>query len=422
MVALVASVAVVTIILQILTSRARFVGSRLPTPLFLAWRRATGNDVGTQLVTGALAVGLGLVALSIVLVGSLERNTEVKLVAEIGAETRAELLVRPPADLELPPDTTLLSYDPTRLTPGDRPVRVLAIDPASFTDAVEWPAEFGEEPAEVLALLDKDVGDDLPVVVVAGGGIPATGAFGVQRFPYTVVGEVRSAPLVTEFGATLLVSAERLDRFALERIADQMGTTPDDPDLQERYRAPTLGHRQNLVSRLPADALVEFLEANEMNWREITIRASRANSVDFLAPQFAFDYLRMLGFVAALAAGAALLLHLASRRTERALAATMTGRMGLSASGSALVTVIEVVTLSLIALLTALAVAPVVTNRLLPRFDPAPLLPPAAAIQAPVIPLALGFSAVIAVAALAVWLLEALTARRDRGRLLRGLD
>ena len=80
--------------------------------------------------------------------------------------------------------------------------------------------EFGMDVDAVVATLSEaDVGDSVPVIVVGDSGVAATGTFSARSIPYTVVGEVRSAPLAYPFGATMLVDAQRLNDYARARLA-----------------------------------------------------------------------------------------------------------------------------------------------------------------------------------------------------------
>lgn len=421
--ALVAAVAVVVALLGAVAPRGRFVGGRLPTPLFLAWRRTTRNDLGSALIVGALAVGIGLVAMSAILVSSLDRNIDVKLTTTVGAETMAELVSLPDDGPDLPPGSTIMSFDPARIQPGNQPVRVIAVDPATYADVVTWPTEFGSSAHDVIARLDDGVEDGrVPVVAVDNVPAPPRGAFGAQRIPYRIVATVASAPIAYEFGPTFLVSVDRLDAFVRERLAGQLDVPVDDPAVDARFTSPTDGYRQVLVTQSSEDAVRRFIDAADIRARVIESRTARANAVEVVAPAVAFDYLRVLGWVAAAAAIAALVLHLASLRSQRAVASLMTRRMGLSPGRSSLATALEVVALSIVAIVTAFAVIPVVARRLLPRFDPAPQRPPAAAISADLLVLAIAVLAAVAVVGIVVWALETSASRRTHGEVLRASE
>ncbi len=421
-VGLVAAVTLVVVVMRVVVGRARFIGSGLPTLPFLAWRRATTNDLGSLLIVGALAVGIGLVALSTMLVGSLERTTDVKLSTRIGGETRAELVGLPDDDAVLPGLTTLIAFDPGRISPDNRPARLIAIDTDTYADAVSWPAEFGASVFDVVELLENAPSEGLAVVMVDAISGPPTGTIGAQRLPYEVVGSVASAPLAYEFGTTLLVSAQRLEAYARQRLANQLDVDVGDEMVTSRFRSPLVGYRKSLVSQESRATIETWIDENGLATRSIESRFDLENGIDIVAAATAFDYMRILGWVAAASAIAALLLHRASVRSDRAIASLMARRMGLSKSRAALVSAIEVIVLTSIALVTALAVAPVITWRLLPRFDPAPGLPPPAVVA--VDPLVLAGSFILAIVAIAglVWLLDLSASRESEGSVLRAVQ
>ena len=413
LVALVTGIAIVVALLGVAVRLGRHSGGRLPTPLFLAWKRITRNDTANALIIGSVGVGVGLVTLSFMLVAALDRVGDVKLATTVGAETAIELVTKPEPN-EMPAESVIVSFDPVQFDPGDRAGRVVALPSDGYASVVDWPPEFGLSADEVVALVhDSDVGDSVPAVVVAGSGLSRTGTFGVQRVPYTIVGEVRSAPLATPFGSTMLVAAERVNRYALERLADALDTDPDDPELTARPA--TDGYRQVLVSRLGEDELTAWLEAGVRRSRSTISRASFLDTIDTLAPRIAFDYLRILGIVAAVAAVAAVVLHLAAQRKRRSVAAAMTRRMGLSSRTAAAATAWEVTAMTALAVTTGVAVAVLVSNRLLPRFDPAPDVPPGATITVGIVDLAAWSLAIVAIVAAGVWLIDWVAARRSRG-------
>lgn len=422
LVGLVTAVTLVIVVMRVVVSRARFIGSRLPTLPFLAWRRATSNDLGSLLIVGALAVGIGLVALSTMLVGSLERTTDVKLSTRLGGETRAELVGLPDDDAVLPGRSTIIAYDPGRISPDNRPARLIAIDTTTYADAVSWPSEFGSNALAVVELLESAPSDGLAVVMVDAIPAPVTGTIGTQRLPYRVVGTVASAPLAYEFGTTFLVSAQRLEAYARQRLANQLDVEVDDEMVASRFQSPLVGYRKTLVSQESGPAVETWLDENGLATRSIESRFDLENGIDIVAAATAFDYMRILGWVAAASAIAALLLHRASVRSERAVASVMARRMGLSRSRAALVSAIEVIVLTSIALITALAIAPAITWRLLPRFDPAPGLPPPAIVAVdPLVLVGSLFLAIMVIAGL-VWVLDLSASRTSEGSVLRAVQ
>jgi hypothetical protein len=333
------------------------------------------------------------------------------------------LVTRVPSDVELPSGTTVVAFEQTRVSPGDVRVRVVAIEPGTFADAVSWPEEFGLPVEDVVAAVTSSGDRQIPAVALTGEAVPTEGSFGLgQGFPYRVVGRVESVPLATDFGATLLVSAESVDRWELERIADSLGLPSTDPAVLDRYRPPTVRYRHQLVSTMAPDDLQSFASMLGLRWRSVSTSGERSTEVDIVAPRLSFDYLGLLGWVSAVASMASLMLYLSGSRRRRALVAVMTRRMGMSRHRSALVTVVEVMLLTAVASVTAVLAAPLLVHRLLPSFDPAPSLPPAPAVDVPASFLVAAVVGVVIVVGLVVWVAEIRWSRRDQGSVLRAVD
>jgi len=421
-VALLAAVAVMLLALEGIARRSRHSRRALPAIPLLAWRRVTAESVGARLIVGALGVGIGLIVFSTILVATLQRSVDVKSAVSVGAETSIELLSHPPSYVELPARSTIVGVQATRTTPGNRNVTMVALDPATFASAVTWPSELGGSPEQLLEFLDSDVGYNLPVVGIVGQTPPVVGGFGsYQSSPYQVVARFRGLPLAGDRSPTLVVSAERLDQFELDRVAPGSGLSPNDPEVEDMFVSPVERYRPFLVSQATEAELTPFLEANELVVRDVVTRDGIRGAVDTVGARFAFDYLRLLGYVGAVVSGVALALYLAARRKRRALAAVMTRRMGLRARSAAIVTTLEVAVLSGVAGVTAALLAPAITERLIPRFDPSPNIPPQLGVIVPAaatISLIVGIAVVIGI----VWVFEWRSSRESPGRVLRELN
>jgi hypothetical protein len=408
---LVAAVAVAMVAARrLLGSLDRF-ASNLPAVMLLAWRRVSNSDAGGYLVIGTLAVALGLMLFTTALVSTLEDTFELKLATEVGSETLVELVG--PLQVESPERSTVVGLEPTRVVPGNRRVQIVAIDPATAADAIIWPAAYGVTLDEVLDLLADDSGDAIPAIAIDGQPLPRQGTFGLRDpVRYDIVGTVPSIPLATASGSTLLVAADQLDAYVAEGWERTGGSG----------RLPSERYRQRLVSALPGDQITSFLEENEVRHRDLVTATQRRADASFVAPRFAFGYLRWFAAVAAVGALISLLFYLSARRTRRALSAIMLRRMGLTPTRTALVTAIEVLALTTIGASTALAVSPAITQRLLPRFDPAPNLPPAVATAFPVERTLLLLSLGLTILATLVWMVERRAMTRPEGPVLRAAD
>lgn len=411
LVVLITAVAISVLVIRRAIMRLDRFALWLPPTALLAWRRVGNSDAGGYVVIGGLGVALGLVLLTTSLVTTLEDTVELKLATEIGSETMAQ--IGRPLLVPLPEKSTIIRVDLTRTSPGDRRVQIVAIDTATVGAAVDWPDAYALTLDEALELLESDVGAGIPVIAIEGQQLPSSGAFG-QRYSvrYEVVATVPSVPLATRFGSTLLVSRDRLDGFVSASNERTGGTA----------RPPSELYRRRLVSALPGDEIDAFLTLNGISNVEIVTATQRRADASFVAPRYAFDYLRWFGAVAAIESLLSLIFYLSARRNRRALSTIMLRRMGLTPSRAALVTAIEVTVLTAIGAATALLVSPSITQRLLPRFDPAPGVPPAVATNFPLSEAIASLTVGVVALAFLVWLTERRAMSRPEGPVLRGTE
>jgi len=383
-VGLVATVLVTVVALRwVVTMILRFWGDP-PVGVLFAFRRLASGSRTVQVVGSALGFGIGMVLFSLFLVQSLERTIDVKLATEIGGVTRLDLFGPVGGKIDLPEGSTLVMVQDTRLVPGQSRVRVIAIDSESFADAVDWPTDFGASAGAAVRMLHADTVGAVPVVVIGGDGVPTVGAFGTTNpIPFQVIGTVRSMPLASDAGPTVMVDAERLDDFALARLAANLGTSIDDPQVLDLYAKPTNKFRRNVISKSPRVSLVSVVDAAGMGIRESTTREARAADPRFVASRAAFEYLGLLGIVAFVVALVALTLHLSARKRSSALTSAILRRMGLSRGRSSLMTVIEVGVLTVAVSATSLLAAFVLTRHVAGQFDPVPKLPPDVQVRVP---------------------------------------
>ncbi|MGF1668312.1 MAG: hypothetical protein ACFCVC_18785 [Acidimicrobiia bacterium] len=415
MMALLAAGSIGTSIMVWVLSRFGSAARRLPPVAFLAWRHLSRRDGTGPVVAVALGVGIGLVALSTHLVDTLQRTIDVKIATEIGGETRLDVFGPAPFDLAPPADSTFVRFQETRLTPGDTPVRVVAIDPRT-AEALTWPTEFGPTLTEVVTTLDRLLDDGaVPALAVEGRAVATEGTFGTgQPIRYRVVGTVRSSPLAASVGPTLLVAAPQVDLFEIARA------TAGGAEMPEGFQPPTSRYRRHLVSMSTPGELAGYLAANDLEIREVFTRSSRSTDPDVVAPALAFDYLGSLGYVAAVAAAAALALYLSVRRRARALGSVMMRRMGFTPGAVAAATDAEVAVLLGVASAASMVVVPLVSGVLARRFDPAPSVPPAVDPAPVTAAIWTTMSATVAAVTAAVWLIEWRSARRSGAEVLRG--
>lgn len=416
-VGLLLAVAVSVVVATWLLARFGRRATSLPDVAYLAVRRFATGALGMQLVAAAVGLGVGLVVFSSALTSTLDRTVDVKLATEVGGAATALLNGAPAVGTELPAGSTVVRTFDTILTPGQIRVRVVAIDAATFADAVTWPDEFGSSAADVVDVLAGPIDGSVPAVAVSGEPAVDDGAFGLtQTWAFRVERRVRSVPFAGETDMTIMVDGDRLDRFALDEAG--YGTVAEANG--DNYLVPTQRFRVRVVTQAELDELTAALDAGGVDWRDGVSAAERRRAPDLLAARAAFGYLSVLGIVAGVAALVSLALYLAARRRARAIAGAMTRSMGLTHRAAAAVTSLEVGSIVSIAVAAGLAVAPTVIRRLSGRFDPAPDLPPPVAIAMDR-SLTAG-TAVVGVAAImaAVWLIERRAAGRPVAEVLRG--
>ena len=401
----------VLVLVAVLGWIARFAGrhsERLPVEGYIAARRLAGESMAVRLVAGSLGLGIGLLVFAVAITTTLDRMIDVKLATTVGGVSSARLNDPLPAGVEPPAPTTVIRSSDTRLTPGAAAARIVAIDPATYADAVSWSDEFGATVDEVLDALAGPNDDAIPVVAVEGENVPPEGAFGLTRaFPYRVVATVRGFPTAGDRRVSVMASADAISEFAARQT--------DDPEAP----SPVTSFRSTAVSQATAPALTEWLSAIDVRYRDVVSRADVRESAASAAPRSAFAYLAVIGVTAAAAAAVAMALFLSARRRNSALAGVLTRSMGLPAWRAATISAIEIGAVLLAAVGAGLIAGPVVVGRLAPRFDPAPDQPPAVSVVVEWAPLVVGAVAGVAIVSFVVWLSEYAASRRPAGAVVR---
>ena len=401
----------VLVLVALLGWTARFAGrhsERLPVEGYIAARRLAGESVAVRLVGGSLGLGIGLLVFAVAITTTLDRMVDVKLATTVGGVSSARLVDDLPAGLEPPAPTTVIRSSDTRLTPGAAAARIVAIDPATYADAVSWSDEFGAGVEEVLDALAGPIDDSIPVVAIEGENVPPEGAFGLTRaYPYRVVAVVRGFPTAGDRRASVMASADAITDFAARQNDDPEAPSPVD------------SFRSTAVSQATAPALTEWLSASDVRYRDVVSQADVRESASIVAPRSAFAYLAVIGVTAAAAAAVAMALFLSARRRNSALAGVLTRSMGLPAWRAATISAIEIGAVLLAAVGAGLIAGPVVVGRLAPRFDPAPDQPPAVSVVVDWAPLVVGAVVGVVIVSVMVWLSEYAASRRPAGSVVR---
>lgn len=416
LVSVVAGVVVVVMALRALLRLLRRTGHRLPLPVFIAWRALTASDAGALMLTGALGVATGFAVLSSLFVTSIDVATDAKAFTVVGAPTQVELI--DPIDPELLPDeSTVVRRRTTSFGDGGNQVDLVAIDPATI-GVLTWPDEFGLTADQLVAATDGPSVESIPAVVVGQRSVPTSGEFGVvQRFPYEVVASTGSVPLAAPTRPTLVMRTDVLERYGIEgTIAEGAG---DGEPLATDLESPLDGFSRVLLSNRPADEVAAYLDDIGVRTRSVTSLGDALAAVDTQSTRWAFDFLRLLAAIAAVAALGSLALYLSERRAEREVTAVMTAQMGVRARTMIMAAIIELVGLVALSLAAGTLAAWVSSRRVFPSFEPNPEIPPVARLHATPGSIALIMGVLVTVVAVLGALSQRSAGNAQRARVLR---
>ncbi|MET0907913.1 MAG: hypothetical protein ABWZ99_00475 [Ilumatobacteraceae bacterium] len=428
-VGILAGVVVVVVGLRLLLRAVRRTGAELPTPLFLAWRALTASEGGALLLTATLGMATGLAVLSTSFVTSADTATADKAATTVGSTSRVELRTSA-ADAVLPDRSTIVRTQDTNA--GNARARVIAVDPATFADAVLWPSSFGSSPSAILEALDQPLDGAVPVVLIDGGegdgGVPRRGELGSKKtFPYEVVATIGSFPLASDSAPTFAVRADRLEEFARQRfdagnepVDEVAANTAEALGRELGYESPLVNYRATVVSQATADEVTASIEGGGGRVGDTMSLSDQIGNPETQATRWAVDFLRILALIGGITAITALALYLAERRREREVAAAMTAQMGVAGRTNILAAVIEMVGLATVALAAGSVCAVVTARRVFPSFDPDPRIPPTTSLSVSVSQvLAIALVVLVAVAVTAAWVQRSANAS-SKSRVLRG--
>jgi len=180
--------------------------------------------------------------------------------------------------------------------------------------------------------------------------------------------------------------------------------------------------RKTVVSQAGAEQLTESLDGAGVRYRDVVSLVGERQNPSIVATRSAFGFLGVIGVTAAAAACVALGMFLSARRRSRALTGVITRSMGLSAPRAAMVSAFELGSMMLVSVGAGFVAAPLVVNRLAPRFDPAPGRPPSVDVLVDWVPLVVGALIGVVVVAVLVWLSEWRDSRRPAGAVVRDAE
>ena len=354
-------------------------GSGLPIVPFLAWRRVAAAD-GSLGIVFPIALAAGVALFASALVASLDGALEAKSLVAVGSEVSAPY-PRTSLDVELPRGFSVV-HTGSGVTQGRDPVRLVVLDPDSYREAITWKPVFGMPLEELLSLLDGGGGDRVSAVITGPGAQdePVEGIRRTQKLTiaYEVVGHLDAIPLMSDGLATIVMSRDTVLDWAVANPAisglalidvDEATGEPNPDDL-------ILGLIATLISSGDEPGMNEFLRSIQRPTNLVEVRADSLSTAAFAAPWWAFQYLRMLGFVALLLAMGVFAYFMAEARQRLVIAHALERRMGLSRVAAAGALGAEVFFLIGIAVAIGAAAAAVLSVTVMGEFDPLPRLLP----------------------------------------------
>jgi hypothetical protein len=367
-------------------------GDRWPTAPLLAMQRLAALPRVPGALMLAVAVATGTCVYATGVADSLQRTVEAKANVFVGSDTAIELSGQqhvPNVGGRLtkvfrPPDTVLDGPDP-------QPVRVLAVDPATFAAAAYWqPAFAGPSLPELLRRLPRPAGGRLPALVV--GAVPDDATILVAfnathvRLPLTVRGRASSFPGMAA-GPLVVVS---------------------EPALRAAWPDALRFATETIWLRGPTQPTLTELGAAGLQARYITTVASVSAVPSLEAVLETLDILRALGILGAALALIGLAVYVDVRSRRRRLAAVLTRRMGLRPATEWLSNWLELAAAAGLGVVAGAVTGIVLGGYVTGLLDPLPGTPPGPLVVPPLaLALGLGLSAVAATG-----LVAALTQRR----------
>jgi hypothetical protein len=361
-------------------------GDRWPTAPLLAMQRLAALPRVPGALMLAVGVATGTCVYATGVADSLQRTVEAKAQVFVGSDTAIELAGQQPVpDVGGHLTKVFRLSDPVIDGPEPHPVRVLAIDPATFADAAFWQSDFaGPSLPELLRRLPRPAGGRLPALVV--GAVPDDATVLVPlnathvRLPLSV--EARASSFPGMAGDPLVVVSE--------------------PALRQTWPDALRFATETLWLRGPTEPTVSQLAAAGVQSRDVRTVASVSQVPSLDAVLETLNILRALGILGAALALIGLAVYVDVRSRRRRLAAVLTRRMGLHPATEWLSNWLELSAASglgvLVGAVTGIGLAAYVTGLL----DPLPGTPPGPLISRPTaLALLLAASAVVATAIVA---------------------
>jgi putative ABC transport system permease protein len=351
-------------------------GARPRPAGFLAVRRlAAAPRLVLLLVTGS-ALAIGVFGYAGILVASTEGAAHDKARVLVGSDTSVSTEA---ADEGLAGSglaaTRVQRLSDVTLAPDGVPVDLLAVDPATFADAVHWDASWADRPLGVL--LDRlDAGAGRLPALLAGPGVPVSNAvqIGSARLPFMIVGNAAAFPGMSRADRPLLVVS------TASLASSARGASTAALDAEQEVLART--EHEVWAREDPPAVLAVMRQAGTVPGAVRTAGAVMRTPA-FLTVSWTFSMLQALGVLAGLVALIGLVLYVQARQRGRLVAYALARRMGLTRGAHLRSVALELAAMLLFSFALGTMLAVVTSWLVYRRLDPMPELPPALHLRLP---------------------------------------
>ncbi len=339
--------------------------------VYLATHRLASARFLLVLLVTASTLALGMFAYAEAVVSSYRATVRAASLLGIGSDVSGLTSYdRPIPDLPVPVTKATKLGGDGAIVLGSLPVDVLAIDAATFADAVHWDDSYASRPlAEITAALGEG-GSPLPAALVGGqlDGVQTLTTHTSTATSVRVIARPRAFPGMSRRRATLVV-----DAAAYEAAFDEPGL---DSSLG------TASARTELWAKGETARTVRLLDASPARPYPILTAEEARNRPETVAFTRTFAFLEALGLAAGLLALVGLVVYLQVRQRARVVGFALAHRMGLSARSHRRALALElglaVIAAFALGLGTALLAARLVMTRVEPlaSISPMPLFEP----------------------------------------------
>lgn len=331
---------------------------------YLAVHRLADASGLSMILFAAAGLSLGIFVQGQTIVGSLDRTVDAKARVFVGGDVEAWV----PEEAAVPPG---FGFPATRVTsipevgtadPRGTAIDLLAVDPATLTDAAYWSDAFADEPfEELVGRLADPAGGAIPVIVVSEDDLPVTTLQMHQRtVPVSVAGRASAFPGMVSRRPLVVIGAAQLES-AYEGVSGPL----DDPDA-----------RPEIWVRGETQAATEALYGLELP-PYLVLTVDEVKDIPYIAAVIdMFTVLNVLGLAAALLVVAALMTYLQARQRSQIVAYGLSKRMGMGPGQHRRSLSFEVGSILGSSFALGVGVAILVVVVLLPLLDPLSTVPP----------------------------------------------